>query len=161
MARQRSIKRKREQEQWIGAGQAERPICVSNGEVDEEFKEASHRAPEPLNPVDRLRRYRSQFASSSQQDPKAAWDSIESGEDMVSYDVAEPDQDFVEQFGQAVGLPYDENEPLHTTEKLERRDRQRWELDPASSEDYIDRVNERQPLRNKESKRILGRKRHK
>lgn len=59
------------------------------------------------DPVDRLRRYRSQFASSSQKAPEAVWDSIESGEDMASYDVAEPDQDFVEQFGQAVGLHYE------------------------------------------------------
>jgi hypothetical protein len=43
--------------------------------------------------------------------------------------------------GEAVGLIYEDNEPLHTAEKLNERDRRRWELDPASSEDYNDRVN--------------------
>jgi len=50
-----------------------------------------------------------------------------------------PDQDLVDEIGQAVGLEYQDNEPLHTTDKVEERDRHRWELDPASSEDYRDR----------------------
>jgi len=47
----------------------------------------------------------------------------------------------VEELGEAVGLRYQDNEPLHTEEKLQERDRNRWELDPASSEDYFNRVN--------------------
>jgi len=34
----------------------------------------------------------------------------------------------------------DENEPLKLGEKEEQRDSQRWELDPASSEDYQEHV---------------------
>src|SRR5689334_17956074 len=41
-----------------------------------------------------------------------------------------PDQDLVDEIGQAVGLEYQDNEPLHTTDKVEERDRHRWELDP-------------------------------
>ena len=50
-----------------------------------------------------------------------------------------PDQDVVDDIGEAVGLEYQDNEPLHTTDKVEERDRHRWELDPASSEDYGER----------------------
>ena len=50
-----------------------------------------------------------------------------------------PDQDLVDEIGRAVGIEYEGAEPLHTTEKLERRDEQRWELHPASSEDFTER----------------------
>jgi hypothetical protein len=55
-----------------------------------------------------------------------------------------PDQDVVDEIGQAVGLEYQDNEPLHTTDKVEERDRHRWELDPASSEDYNERNKRRE-----------------
>ena len=47
----------------------------------------------------------------------------------------------LDELGEAVGITYEDNEPLHSGEKVEERDRKRWELDPASSEDYNDRVN--------------------
>ena len=61
------------------------------------------------------------------------------GEESVGSGNPTPDQDIVDEIGEAVGLQYQDNEPLHTTEKVEERDRHRWELDPASSEDYRDR----------------------
>ena len=54
-----------------------------------------------------------------------------------------PDQDIVDEIGEAVGLEYQDNEPLRTTEKVEERDEHRWELDPASSEDYQERNKDR------------------
>ena len=41
-----------------------------------------------------------------------------------------------DQQGEAFGLDYQENEPLDTEEKIERRDENRWELNPASADDY-------------------------
>ncbi len=61
------------------------------------------------------------------------------GEEAVGGGNPTPDQDRVDEIGQAVGLEYEDNEPLHTTDKVEERDRHRWELDPASSEDYQER----------------------
>ena len=61
------------------------------------------------------------------------------GEEAVGGANPTPDQDIVDEIGQAVGLQYQDNEELHTTEKVEERDRHRWELDPASSEDYQER----------------------
>lgn len=53
--------------------------------------------------------------------------------------VRHPDQNAVDEFGEVFGLRYDPGEPLHCGEKEFERDRHRWELDPASAEDYIER----------------------
>jgi hypothetical protein len=50
-----------------------------------------------------------------------------------------PDMSVVDDLGKAVGLEYQDEEPLRVAEKLEKRDRHRWELDPASSEDFQER----------------------
>jgi hypothetical protein len=74
-------------------------------------------------------------------DPDAFWmEAGTSGDESVVGGNTSPDQNDVDTIGEAVGLPYEDNEPLHTTEKIEERDRHRWELDPASSEDYKIRV---------------------
>jgi len=74
-------------------------------------------------------------------DIDAAWDqaSTLSGEETVGGSTPTPDQDIVEELGQALGVTYQDNEPLHPTEKIEQRDVDRWELNPASSEDYAER----------------------
>ena len=51
-----------------------------------------------------------------------------------------PGQDIAEELGRAVWLSYEDNEPLHTNEKIAARDQSRWELDPASSEGYEERM---------------------
>lgn len=61
------------------------------------------------------------------------------GDESVGGTVATPDQDIVDELGAAVGLEMRDREYLHTDEILTRRDDQRWELDPISSEDYSDR----------------------
>jgi hypothetical protein len=50
-----------------------------------------------------------------------------------------PDQDIVDDIGKALGVEYQDNEELKAVEKVTERDRKRWELDPASAEDYKDR----------------------
>jgi len=51
-----------------------------------------------------------------------------------------PDENVVEEMGDEVGVVYEDLEPLHTVEKVAKRDEHRWELDPISSEDYPERV---------------------
>jgi hypothetical protein len=93
-------------------------------------------------PLERkLREYPGEGAKLSGGDIDAAWDQQDSGEETVSGSNPTPDQDVVDQLGQALGMTYEDNEPLRTTEKLEERDTWRWELNPASSEDYEERVN--------------------
>jgi hypothetical protein len=36
-------------------------------------------------------------------------------------------------------VEYQDNEELKASDKISKRDKHRWELDPASSEDYQDR----------------------
>ncbi len=64
------------------------------------------------------------------------------GEESVGGSVPTPDQDIVDELGDAVGVTYSDTEPLHTADKLDKRDKNRWELDPASSPDYEERIRE-------------------
>jgi hypothetical protein len=69
-------------------------------------------------------------------DLDAAWDnSVQAGDEAGGGTVSTPDQDIVENLGEAVGLSYEDDEPLNTEEKLLARDRNRWELNPESVED--------------------------
>ena len=43
-----------------------------------------------------------------------------------------------DEIGRAVGVQYEDNEELKGEAKIAERDRNRWELDPASAEDYPD-----------------------
>ena len=62
------------------------------------------------------------------------------GEESVGGENPTPDQSVVDELGKAVGILYDDGEPLNTTEKVEARDQHRWELDPASSEGFDERM---------------------
>jgi len=68
-----------------------------------------------------------------------AEDAFFAGEEAPGGDNPTPDQDIVDDIGKALGVQYDDNEPLKGADKLEERDKHRWELDPASAEDYKDR----------------------
>jgi hypothetical protein len=69
-------------------------------------------------------------------DIDAAWeDSNVAGEESVGGSVLTPDQDVVDELGEAAGITYRDDEPLDTEEKLRRRDEDRWELDPRSNDD--------------------------
>ena len=73
-------------------------------------------------------------------DVDADWEGAYSaGDEAPGGDNPTPDQDIVDDIGRAVGVEYEDNEELKGEEKIAKRDRKRWELDPASSEDYPDR----------------------
>ncbi|HKC93485.1 MAG TPA: DUF6335 family protein [Nitrospira sp.] len=73
-------------------------------------------------------------------DVDAAWDQAAVGDETVGGSSPTPDQDIVDEIGKALGVTYAGGEPLRTTEKIERRDWKRWELNPASSADYVERT---------------------
>ncbi|MBX3300627.1 MAG: hypothetical protein KF693_00270 [Nitrospira sp.] len=75
-------------------------------------------------------------------DIDAAQHQTDAGENTVGGSSPTPDQDVVEELGEAVGITYEDNEPLRVGDKLGDRDAQRWELNPASSEDYHERLRE-------------------
>jgi len=73
-------------------------------------------------------------------DVDAGWEYADIGEETVGGDNPTPDQDIVDDLGEAAGVTYQDTEPLNFGEKMEQRDLTRWELDPASSDDYRERV---------------------
>ena len=80
-------------------------------------------------------------------DVDAAWDdSSVAGEESVGGSVPTPDQDVVDELGEAAGITYADDEPLDSDKKILDRDRHRWELDPASADDEdteeVDEVDE-------------------
>jgi hypothetical protein len=73
-------------------------------------------------------------------DVDADWaKAYDSGDEAPGGDNPTPDQDVVDEIGRSLGIQYDDVEELKGADKLSERDRHRWELDPASSEDYPDR----------------------
>lgn len=69
-------------------------------------------------------------------------DAYFTGDEAPGGDNPTPDQDIVDEIGKALGVEYQDNEELRGADKLEERDKHRWELDPASAEDYRDRDRE-------------------
>jgi hypothetical protein len=73
-------------------------------------------------------------------DVDADWEGAYSvGDEAPGGDNPTPDQDLVDDIGRAVGVEYQDNEELKGEAKIAKRDRNRWELDPASSDDWEDR----------------------
>jgi hypothetical protein len=66
-------------------------------------------------------------------------DAYFTGEAAPGGDNPTPDQDIVDDIGKALGVEYQDYEELKAVDKVTARDRKRWELDPASSEDYKER----------------------
>jgi len=66
-------------------------------------------------------------------------DAYFTGEEAPGGDNPPPDQDIVDDIGKALGVVYNDDEPLKGSEKVIERDKHRWELDPASSEDFKER----------------------
>jgi Family of unknown function (DUF6335) len=62
-----------------------------------------------------------------------------SGDEAPGGDNPTPDQEVVDDIGHSLGVEYADDEELKSERKVSDRDRHRWELDPASSEDYRDR----------------------
>lgn len=73
-------------------------------------------------------------------DVDAGQEQTDAGEETVGGSSPTPDQNVVEELGRAMGITYEDNEPLRFGDKLADRDAQRWELNPASSEDYGERL---------------------
>ncbi len=88
--------------------------------------------------IEKINDYTDRSPELSGGDVDAAWEDSDVGEESVGGGNPTPDQSIVEELGEAMGVTYEDNEPLDFQEKLEKRDRDRWELDPASAEDLGD-----------------------
>lgn len=61
------------------------------------------------------------------------------GEEAVGGTTPTPEQNVTQELEKAVGVEGVEQEPVQVKDTLDRRDDQRWELDPKSAEDYPQR----------------------
>jgi hypothetical protein len=70
-------------------------------------------------------------------DVDARWqDAYAIGDEAPGGDNPTPDQDRVDDIGKALGVQYQDNEELQGGDEIVERDHKRWELDPASSDDW-------------------------
>jgi hypothetical protein len=63
-----------------------------------------------------------------------------SGDEAAVSSMTTPEHNMVDDIGRSMGVTYQDDEELKFGEKERSRDIKRWELDPASSDDYQDRL---------------------
>jgi hypothetical protein len=91
--------------------------------------------------ADRFQNNQSSDPTLSGGDIYARWEDAEAGGDeTVGGTTATPGQNVLDAIGEATGVTYGDTEELEGGEKHAWRDKDRWERDPASSEDYEERT---------------------
>jgi hypothetical protein len=110
------------------------PNFVPNPEIEEFMEEEIARAPkDPEQLAGRLRQHTAASPRDAGGDLDATWEDVnDSGEESVSGHNPTPDQSDVEENAHAVGVNFEDNEELEFIDKIDRRDRDRFELDPRS-----------------------------
>lgn len=110
------------------------PDYVPNPEIEKFMEEEILRAPkDPELLAHRIRDNTAASPRDSGGDLDANWEDVnESGSESVAGDNPTPDQSNVEENALAVGVSFEDNEELDFEEKIEKRDRDRYELDESS-----------------------------
>jgi hypothetical protein len=120
--------------------------------LDEETEEPLVETPTSFNlDLRRARDRKSALGEERNSDPNSP-EALAAGDTEVNYESASavgdetpggdnptPDMDVVDLIGRSLGVEYEDREELKGADKITKRDRKRWELDPQSSEDYKDR----------------------
>ena len=117
------------------------PEFVPDPEIEEFMEEEIAHAPkDPELLAQRLHNNTAASPRDSGGDVDAAWEDVnESGSETFAGDSPTPDQSMVEENARAIGVSFEDNEELDFLDKIERRDRDRYELEEQSkaSEDTI------------------------
>ncbi|HEY6119128.1 MAG TPA: DUF6335 family protein [Pyrinomonadaceae bacterium] len=110
------------------------PNFVPDPEIEEFMEDEISRAPkDPELLAQRLRNNTAASPHDAGGDVDASWEDVnESGSESVAGDNPTPDQSMVEENANAVGVNFEDNEELEFIDKIERRDRDRFELDQRS-----------------------------
>ncbi len=133
MARRKATARKHEHE-VLDTGRVEMEKAVPDPEVLGEFRDAGRLGNEPQE-----LKIKETKMSPLPGDPDITLESSAVDDESPGGDQPTPDENVVEEVGKAEGITYEDNETLRPLEKIAERDRKRWELDPASSENYRER----------------------
>jgi hypothetical protein len=108
---------------------------TDNPEVIDDFNERQQMNDSYKDRVDFSREHTMLSPAESAGDVDADWeDANESGDETLGGDSPTPDQDSIDDMGDAAGIHYQLDEPLNSG-KIEERDRNRWELNPASADE--------------------------
>src|SRR6476659_11416670 len=117
------------------------PEFVPDPEIEEFMEEEIAHAPkDPDLLAQRLRNNTAASPADAGGDVDAAWEDVnDSGSETVAGDNPTPDQWLVDDNPSAMGVSYEDKEELKFIDKIEKRDRDRYELDENSnaSEDMI------------------------
>lgn len=98
-------------------------------------EEINHAPAAPDELLNRLHEHNSSSPADSGGDIDAAWEEVNStGSEAFGGHNPTPDQSDVEENAHAYGIDFQDNEPLDLLEKMEKRDRDRFELDENSKE---------------------------
>ena len=110
------------------------PDYVPNSEIEEFMEEEILRAPkDPELLAHRLRNNTAASPKDSGGDVDANWEDVnDSGSESFAGDNPTPDQSNVEENALAVGVSFEDNEELEFEEKIDKRDRDRYELEESS-----------------------------
>jgi len=110
------------------------PAFIPDPEIEAFMEEEIARAPkDPELLAQRLRNNTAASPNDSGGDLDATWEDVnEDGSETVAGDNPTPDQSVVEENARAVGVSFEDNEELEFIDKIERRDRDRFELDERS-----------------------------
>lgn len=108
----------------------EEEVSEIQAEMNEEIASAPRASSELL---ERLTQNTAASPADSGGDIDADWEDVNtSGDESVFGDNPTPDQSDVEENAHAMGINFEDNEPLDFIEKMEKRDRDRFELDEDS-----------------------------
>jgi Family of unknown function (DUF6335) len=109
------------------------PEFVPDPEIEEFMEEEiSHAPKDPDLLAQRLRNSAASPADSGG-DLDADWEDVnQTGSEAVGGDSPTPDQSIVEENARAMGVSFEDNEELDFLKKIERRDRDRFELEQQS-----------------------------
>ena len=113
---------------------ANNPEYVPDPEIEEFMElEISHAPKDPDLLAQRLRNNTAASPRDAGGDLDAAWEDVnDSGSETVAGDNPTPDQSLVEENALAIGVSYEDNEELEFIDKIEKRDRDRFELEEGS-----------------------------
>lgn len=109
------------------------PEFVPDPEIEEFMEEEIAHAPKDPDLLAQRLRNTAASPADAGGDVDADWEDVnKAGSEVVGGDSPTPDQSIVEENARAIGVSFEDNEELDFLGKIERRDRDRYELEEQS-----------------------------
>ena len=109
------------------------PEFVPDPEIEEFMEEEIAHAPKDPDLLAQRLRNTAASPQDAGGDLDADWEDVNAaGSESIAGDSPTPDQSIVEENARAIGVSFEDNEELDFLDKIERRDRNRYELEEQS-----------------------------